>query len=374
LRVRAIARKEFLHVLRDSRSLVLALFIPVMLLTLFGWALSLDVNDVPTVVLDQSGTPQSRELLSHLDGSAYITFREYAASERELTAALDEGRALLAVTIPPGFAEDVLAGRTARIQVVADGSDANTAALAIGYAGSAAQQYGAKLAVERVYRGQAPHLAQAVDYRPLAWYNPALRSQNFIIPGLIALIMVVIAALLSSLTVAREWERGTMEQLISTPVRGPEIVIGKLIPYWIIGMLDVGIAMGLGYFLFDVPVRGNPILVLLMAGIFLLGALSIGMNASIVTKNQVLASQMALMVTYLPTMFLSGFVFALSNMPLPLQVVSYIVPARYFISLMRGVYLKGVGLDVVWPQALLLLAFAVLMFNSARLRFRKRLA
>jgi len=373
-RMGAVARKEFIHIRRDYRSLILALAIPLLLLSLFGWALSLDVNNVPTAVWDQSGTPESRELLSALDGSPYITITQYVDGYTALTDLINRGDARLAVVVPYNFARLVESGQGATLQVIADGSDANTGALALFYVQGAAQAYGAGVARELAARGLATALPPPFELRPRAWYNPTLRSQNFIIPGLIALIMVVIAALLTSLTVAREWERGTMEQLIATPVRSAELITGKLIPYWVIGMFDVVVAATLGYTVFHVPLRGSPLLVLAASAVFLLGALSMGMLASISFKSQVLASQIALIGTYLPTLFLSGFMFALSNMPLPLQWLSYIVPARYFLELMRSVYLKGAGLSLVGGHLLLLSAFSAAVFALSITRFRKRLA
>jgi ABC-2 type transport system permease protein len=373
-RLRAIARKEFIHVIRDARSLALAVLIPIFLLLLFGWALALDVDDVPTIVLDQSDTPESRDLLSYIGGGAYIRIVGYANNYDEIVSAIDRGAARAAVVIPREFADDVNAGRTAQVQVIADGSDSNTARLAIIYIENSAQMYGANAMVARAARSGAPIARAGIDYRPRVWYNPTLKSRNYIIPGLIALVMMVIAALLTSLTIAREWERGTMEQLISTPVRGPEIVVGKLIPYWLIGMLDVIIAMLMGCFVFGVPLRGNPVFVILMAAIFLVGALSIGLHCSISFKTQVLAAQMAILMTYLPTMFLAGFVFAIANMPKFHQTISYIVPARYFIALMRAVFLKGAGLEVIAPPALLLTVFSFIVFLTAVRKFKKKLA
>jgi ABC-2 type transport system permease protein len=214
---------------------------------------------------------------------------------------------------------------------------------------------------------------EAVDARPRMWFNPDMESRNYIVPGLIAVIMMVITALLTSLTVAREWERGTMEQLISTPVSAAELVTGKLIPYFVIGMVDVAIAVGMGQFLFRVPLRGSVPLLFGMAAVFLWGVLSLGLLISIVTKTQVLASQLAMMITYVPSFLLSGFVYSIANMPEPIQMVSYAVPARYFVALLRGIYLKGIGLEILGPQAALLGAFSVAMYAIAIAKFKKKL-
>jgi ABC-2 type transport system permease protein len=206
-----------------------------------------------------------------------------------------------------------------------------------------------------------------------SWYNPDLRSQNVLIPGIIALVMIVVAAMLTSVTIAREWETGTMEQLISTPLRGPELIVGKVIPYFIIGMADVALAVAMGKWIFDVPVVGNAGLLFAMAALFLTGALFFGLTLSIVMKSQTLANQAAIMAGFLPTLLLSGFVFAIENMPLPLQIITYIVPARYFIAILRGVYLKGIGLEILWTDALFLAVYSLIMITIANRKFRFKL-
>lgn len=372
-RIAAVARKEAIHVRRDPRSLAVAIAIPVVLLLLFGYALTLDVDRVPLIVWDQSGTAESRELISRFTGSRYFSLRGYADEYRDLQHAIDSGDALIALVVPRDFAREVEAGQAAEIQVIADGSDANTAMLALGYADAAAQAYSRAVAVEHISRMGMTPPREPVDARPRMWFNPDMESRNYIVPGLIAVIMMVITALLTSLTVAREWERGTMEQLISTPVSSAELVTGKLIPYFVIGMLDVAIAVAMGEFLFHVPLRGSVLLLFGMAAVFLWGVLSLGILISIVTKTQVLASQLAMMITYVPSFLLSGFVYSIANMPKPIQVVSYAVPARYFVALLRGIYLKGIGLEILGAQAVLLGAFSVAMYAIAITKFKKKL-
>ncbi len=260
-RLRAVARKEFLHILRDPRSLGMAVAIPMLLLVLFGYALTLDVDDVPTVVWDQSESQTSREFLSRFAGSPYFSIRGHIRNYRELERAIDTGDALVALVIPRDFAQRLGSGRPAGVQMIVDGSDSNTATIAMGYAEAIAQSYSQDVAVREVRRVGGPALWPPLDVRPRVWFNPDMESRNYIIPGLIAVIMMVIAALLTSLTVAREWERGSMEQLISTPVRGPELVLGKLLPYFAIGMLDVLLAVLMGRFVFAVPLRGSVILI-----------------------------------------------------------------------------------------------------------------
>lgn len=321
-RVRAVARKEFLHIIRDPRSLGMAIAIPMLMLILFGYALTVDVDNVPTVVWDQSGTQASRELLSRFDGSPYFSIVGYERDDEALQRAIDTRRALVALTIPSEFAQDVQAGRRAAVQMVVDGSDSNTATIAIGYAEAICRTYAQEVAIDSLRRLGGPDIRTPLEVRPRVWFNADMQSRNYIIPGLIAVIMMVIAALLTSLTVAREWERGTMEQLVSTPVKGAELILGKLIPYFAIGMFDVLLAVLMGQFLFQVPLRGNVALLFGMAAVFMAGALSMGMVISIATKSQLLASQVAMTATFLPAFLLSGFMVPIVNMPPPIRAVT----------------------------------------------------
>jgi ABC-2 type transport system permease protein len=373
-RVWAVARKETIHIVRDPRSLAVAIAIPMLMLLLFGYALTLDVDRVPLMIWDQSETGASRELISHFLGSRYFSLRAYARNYRELVRAIDSGEVLVVLVIPREFAKQVEAGRASEVQVIADASDANTATLALGYAEAATAAYSRELTVQQFRRMGITPPRPALDARARVWFNPDMESKNFIVPGLIAVIMMVIAALLTSLTIAREWERGTMEQLISTPIKGPELIAGKLIPYFALGMLDVLIAVAMGQFLFHVPLRGSALLLFGMASVFLIGALSLGILISVGMRTQLLASQVAMVATFLPAFLLSGFMYAIANMPWPIQLITYVVPARYFILLMRGIYLKGIGLEILGLEALFLAVFAVVTFTAANLMFRKKLA
>lgn len=372
-RLIAIARKEFLHVIRDWRSLFLAIAIPALLILLFGWALDMDLNKVPTVVWDQSGTPASRELLSLLGGSPYFDIRGGEDSYDAIEQDIERGRAILALIVPSDFADAVQGGRPTAVQVIVDGSDANTARLALGYVGIIGRMYNEQLRAVRLDRMGLGKLDAPISLDARAWYNPTLRSRNGLIPGIVAIVMVVIAAMLTSVTVAREWETGTMEQLISTPVRVPEILIGKVIPYFVIGMTDVTIAVVMGRLVFGVPIRGNAGLVFAVSAVFLTGALFFGLMLSVTLKTQVLANQAALLGSYLPTMLLSGFVFAIENMPPPIQAITYLFPGRYFIYMTRAIFLKGIGLEVLWGNALLLVAYAVLMILLAHKNLKLKL-
>lgn len=372
-RVWAVSRKESLHILRDPRSLAMAIAIPMLMLVLFGYALALDVDNVPMIVWDQSRSFASRDYIARFSGSRYFSVRDYVSSYGEVEQAIDTRRALIALVIPPDFAGALESLRPARIQVIVDGSDSNTATIAMGYLDALTLVYSRDILLSQMRRIAGTSLAQPVDFRPRVWFNEDLQSRNYIIPGLIAVIMMVIAALLTSLTVAREWEQGTMEQLISTPVKGHELILGKLLPHFAIGMIDVLLAVLMGEFLFQVPLRGNVALLFGMAAIFLAGSLSMGIFISIVTKNQLLASQLAMVLTFLPAFLLSGFMYAIINMPRPLQVITLIIPARYFVALLKGIYLKGVGLEVLGLQAALLTVFALVMMTLANIKFKKKL-
>ena len=373
LRVWAVARKEFIHVIRDPRSLGMGIAIPMLLLLLFGYALTLDVDNVPLVVWDQSESPASRQLVSGFLGSRYFLLRSYVHNYPEVEQAVDSGRALMALIIPRDFSGRIESGRLAPVQIIVDGSDSNTATIAMGYADVVALAYSQGVAVNTLRRTGGRMIQTPVDLRPRVWFNADMESKNYIIPGLIAVIMMVIAALLTSLTVAREWESGTMEQLISTPLKGSELILGKLLPYFAIGMLDVLLAVVMGQFLFRVPLRGNVALLFAMAAIFLAGALSLGMVISIVTKSQLLASQLAMVLTFLPSFLLSGFMYAISNMPHAIQFVTYLIPARYFVALLKGIYLKGIGLEILALEAGLLTVFGAAMVLFANLKFKKKL-
>jgi len=369
----AVARKELTHVLRDPRALGISIGLPMLLLLLFGVALTLDVDQVPMVVWDQSQTPASRALIADFSGSPYFSDMGAASSYRQIERQIDHNRALIALVVPVDFARRVASGRTAQVQAIVDGSDANTASIVVGYADAIVARYNQRLSLALAQRTLGRNLPLPLDLRSRVWFNTEMESKNFIVPGLIAVIMMLIAALLTSLTIAREWETGTMEQLISTPVKATELVLGKLTPYFVIGMIDMVVSVVLGRFLFHVPLRGDLGLLLLASTIFLVGSLAMGLEISVMTKNQLLASQVALMATFLPAFLLSGFMFPIENMPRVLQLVTYLVPARYFITVLRDLFLKGVGWSVVWGDIVFLAAFAALMLGIALKKFHKRL-
>ena len=369
-RLFAIAYKESLHLLRDWRSLALALAIPLLLVLIYGYALTFDLRHAPIVICDQSQSRESRELISLMTGTPYFDLVGDVATSDELAGYLMRGQAMLGLIIPRNFAQNIAAKRPASIQLLVDGSDANTSRLARGYAEAVTAIYANQVMVRAMGTARRPGQA---DLRPRSWYNPDLRSQNVLVPGIIALVMVVVAALLTSTTIAKEWESGSMEQLISTPVRADELIFGKVTPYFVIGMLDVAIAVVVGRLVFAVPIAGNAALLFALSALFLTGALFLGLFLSSALKSQVLANQLAILIGFMPTLILSGFVFAIANMPQPLQWLTYIVPARYFIVILRGVYLKGIGLEILWTQALFLAIYALIMLFLTRKKLVLRL-
>jgi ABC-2 type transport system permease protein len=372
-RIRAVARKEFLHVLRDPRSLIMGLALPMLLLFMFGYALTLDVDRVPLIVWDQSATPASRAFVERFAGSRYFELAATADNYRAIEEAIDERQALIALVVPSDFARDLKAGRPTAVQLLVDGSDSNTATIALGYAESIFAGYAGEVRREELQRRGEQTVPPPLAAEPRVWFNADMLSRNAIVPGLIAVIMMVIAALLTALTVAREWENGTMEQLIATPLTGPELIVGKLVPYFCIGVFDLALCVLVGRYVFDVPLRGNLALLLGLALIFLVVALSLGMLISILGKSQFVSSQFAMVATLLPAFLLSGFVFPIENMPGVLQMVTHVIPARYFVTILRGIYLKGVGPAVLWGEALLLALFGFAFLALAMRKFRKKI-
>jgi ABC-2 type transport system permease protein len=372
-RLKAIARKEFLHVLRDPRSLMMGIGMPMLLLFLFGYALTLDVDRVPLAVWDQAETAQSREFISRFSGSRYFELRLQASCYRAIEEAVDRREALIALVIPPDFDRLLFRGERAPVQTILDGSDPSTATIALGYAEATAAQFSRDIALKQIRRTGLQPRAPSLELKPRAWFNTDMVSRNFIFPGLIAVVMMIMAAILTSLCIAREWETGTMEQLIATPVTPLELIFGKLAPYFCIGVLDLILCVCVGEFVFDVPLRGSLGLLAALAMLFLFGALSFGILLSIITKSQLLGSQLAIITTVLPAFLLSGFIFPIENMPVPIQVVTRVISARYFVFILRGIYLKDVGLAVLWPEALFLGVFGTVVLAVAVGKFRKKI-
>lgn len=373
-RLIAVARKETLQIWRDPRSLAIALLMPLMQMLLLGYGVSLDIRHVPLCVRDQAHTQASRELVARFVASGWFAPQGELESERAGREAIDQGRCAGVVTIPVDFSRVLATTGVAQLQTVFDATDTNTTNIAIGYAqGVIAQTAAAFEARWAADHGVPPPAVGTVDFRPRVWYNEGLDSRNFIIPGVVAVILALVGAQLTSLTVAREWERGTMELLVSTPVEPMELMIGKLLPYFVIGMADAAICLVLAVAWFDVPFRGTLSTLFFTTSLFLAVVLSIGYYVSVAIRSQVGASQVALLLTMLPTTLLSGFAFPIEQMPVVVQGVTYLVSARYYVAILKAVFLKGAGVaELAMPILFLLVYAGVLVFLAAR-SFRKTL-
>jgi len=373
-RLKAVTKKELLHIVRDARSLYLALALPLVMLLLFGYALTLDVDRILTDVYDQDQTPQSRALIDAFRSSRYFQIQRDVQDYKTIERGIDQNTILLSIVIPKDYAKHLLAGDEASVQMLIDGSDSNTAGIAKGYAEAIVQTHAAGLRSNAQSQRGGQLQGVPVDARVRVWYNSDLKSKNFIVPGLIAVTMMIISSMLSSLTIAREWENGTMEQLLSTPVRPRELVLGKLLAYFALGFTDIIICLIVGVFIFQVPFRGNVWFLFFACCLYLFGALSWGIFISAGARTQLQAYQSGMLTSFLPGYMLSGFVYAIREMPKVIQVLSYLVPARYFVTILNGVFLKGVGFQVLWLEILMLGGYAGLVFVYASRRMRQKVA
>ena len=369
----AMARKEVVQILRDTRSLIIVVIMPVILVLLFGYGVNLDQKHLPIYVWDREGSQESQDLLKRFQASDYFEVIRVVNSYPELLRAIDDGRIRMALVIPWNFSQAVHDGGGTAVQALVDATDDNTANVAIGYAQAIVQGYSSQVQLEWLQqRGQA---AQPPPLRveTRTWYNEDLESSAFIIPGVLALVMSVIGAFLTSLTIAREWERGTMEQLVSTPVTPLEIMLGKLAPYFLIGMFDVVVCALLALYWFHVPFRGSFVALLISSALFMVVVLALGFFISVVAKNQLAASQMALLATFLPAFLLSGFLYAIEQMPVILQWITRILPARYYVSLLKKIFLKGTATSLLYADLIPLTIFALVLTVLATRSFHKRL-
>lgn len=373
-RLAAMAYKEALQVWRDPRSLGFALLMPLMQMTLLGYGVSLDVKGVPLCVYDEAQSQDSRQLVESFVASGWFTEVRPLGSERAIKAALNGTDCAGAVTLPVDFDRVLTTTGNAAVQVVFDATDTNTTNIAIGYAQGVIAQATADFEANwAAAHGVAPTAVGSIDLEPRVWFNEGLDSANFIIPGVVAMILALIGAQLTSLTVAREWERGTMEQLISTPVTALEVMLGKLVPYFLIGLFDAAFCLTAAVFWFEVPLRGNLVTLVAATALFTLVVLGIGYILSVRLKTQVGASQIALFVTMLPTLLLSGFIFPIDQMPQAIQIVTWLVYPRYFVTILRAVFLKGSSFaDLLLPLTVLAGFAAAIVIVAAR-AFRKRL-
>ena len=370
----AIGRKEFIQVRRDPRSLLIAVLLPLIQILLLGYGARLDADHIPVYVYDQEGSQNSQALLKHFQASRYFDVIKVVDNYPALVRAIDADRCKLGVIIPWDFSRRLDDAHRTQVQALVDGTDDNSAQLAVGYAQAVVGAYSDDIQLQWfALKGISQQATQplSVDYR--TWFNEELESKNFIIPGTIALVMALMGALLSSLTIAREWERGTMEQLIATPATAIEIMMGKLLPYFVIGLFDAALCTAFAVGWFAVPFRGSLGTLFFTTGLFLVVILGIGYMISVATKSQLGASQYALLVTLLPTSMLSGFAFPIDQMPAPIRAITYVVYSRYYVSALKGIFLAGSGVRDLAPEIAAMAVYAGVIVFFATRAFRKSL-
>ena len=372
-KVLSFIRKEFLQLRRDRRMLPMLFISPIVQLLLLGYAVDLDVREIPAVVCDLDRTAASRAFLAAYFHSGYFIEKGRADAPGAVDRFLDDGLASVAFVIPRGFGDDLAAGRTAPVQLIADGSESQSATVGLNYASLIAARFSQRVLVEAFEKAPAAGLRPVrLEAEVRVWYNPELRSRNFLVPGILGLVLMVMTLMLTSMAVVREKEMGTLEQLIVTPLRPREIILGKLLPFVAIGLIDVILIVSVAASLLRVPLRGSVLLLIVLALVFMLTTLGLGLFVSTISRNQQQAMLTAVFFM-LPMILLGGFVFPIENMPRFFQAVTYAIPIRYFFTIIRGIFLKGVGLPELWPEAAAMLAFGVGIFTLSVLRFRKKL-
>jgi ABC-2 type transport system permease protein len=369
-RLLAISEKEWIQIRRDWRSLILSLILPVLLLLLFAYALNMDVKNVRLAVCDQDKTSLSRKITAGLTNNEYLTLFYYLNDPRDIDRLMDQDVIQVALVFPPGFSAAYYAGKQSDLQLIVDGSDSTTATVASSYIRSIILDFNKQEKEQELAYLGLGSLSLPINIESRIWYNPELKSKNFIIPGIIVLIMAIISALITSLTISREWERGTMESLISTPLHRYEVYFGKLIPYIFIALFDVICTFALAYFVFKVPFKGSFVEFYLVAILFLIGTSSLGMMLSSATRSQVLSVQLAIIITYLPSFILSGYVFPILNMPDVVQAITYIIPAKYLMIYVKSLAMRGIGFSLLWIQILFLFLFALIVGLICLLKLR----
>ncbi len=372
-RLVAMARKEVLQIIRDPRSVAIVVAMPVIMMLAFGYGVSLDIKHIPVYVFDREGSRQSQDLLKRFQASEYFHVVQTVDNYPALVRAIDDGRCRFAIVVPSDFSRRLNAGGPVSVQALIDATDSNTANLAIGYSQAVVQAYSQKVQLDWLRRRGESGVRAPISVDARTWFNENLESMDNIVPGVVAIVMAVIGTFLTALTISREWERGTMEQLISTPVTALEIMLGKLAPYFVIGLLDTCLCALLGIWWFGVPFRGHWSVFFLSSTLFLLVVLSVGYFFSVVAKSQLAASQISLLATFLPAFLLSGFVYPIDQMPVVIQVITHILPARYYMAIIRNVFLKGSAITLLWRDLFSLALFAVILVLLATRAFKKKL-
>ena len=373
VRTWAVFRKELIHIRRDLPSLIQVILLPVMMLLLNGYALTFDLKDVPLAVYDQEQSQVSRNFLQGFRGTRYFKIDRNVFSYDEIARLINTRQVKLALVLPYDFSRSLKTGQTVRVQAIVDGTDANTANLIIGYLQGVVSTYSQNVIVDRLRLRGLNRLEIPIKNDPRIWFNEDLESRNFIVPGLIAIIMTMVGAFLTALCIIREKERGSFEGLMGTPLKKWELILGKLGPYFLVGMLDMLIAMAMGEFLFHVPLRGSVLLFIALTSIFILVVLGQGLLISVISHSQLEAYQTTMLTTFLPAFILSGAMFAIHQMPIFLQVASVFVPATYLVTISKGIYLKGIGLKILWPNALILALFAMAFLFIASRKLEKKI-
>ena len=347
---------------------------PAFVLFLFGFAINLDIKHIPLAVFDQDRSKDARELTESFIQSGYFDLKRRIFSEKQINPTMDKREVKAVLRIPPDFSKDINKVKNTPVQLIIDGSDNNTANIIMGYSNTIIQKFSRQMLGElllnkgMVFSAQLP----SVDLRPNIWYNPELKSSIFLIPGLIGMILMTIAVIRTSITIVREKERGTMESLLVTPIRPLELMIGKIIPYIVIAFISLALILFLSRFIFQVPFRGNLVTLLSLSGIFIAASLGIGLYISNVAETTQTAWLMGFLSSVLPALILSGFIFPLESMPYPIQLITYLFPIRYFLVILRGIILKGVGITILYPEALIIIIFALVMITFSALRFKKK--
>jgi ABC-2 type transport system permease protein len=373
-RIRAIAVKEVLQIWRDPHSLLIALLMPFTQMFLLGYGVTLDLKHLPVCTFDREASQNSQALLKHFAASRYFAMARNVAAYPALVDAIDRGDCKIAIVIPPDFSERLNDAHRATVQAILDATDDNTANIALGYALAVVSGYSAEVQLDALDRsGQQLRQVQPLTVQSRVWFNEDLESRNFIIPGVVAVIMALVGAQLTALTISREWERGTMELLISTPVKPGEVMVGKLLPYLVVGWIDAAFCLVLASWWFGVPFHGTIFTLFVTTSLFLIVVLGIGYLLSVLIRSQIGASQIALVVTMLPTMLLSGYVFPIDQMPQAIQDVSYIVYARYYVTIVKAIFLKGADIPALAVPTIFLLVYAAAVMALAARAFRKRL-
>ncbi len=367
LRLLGLIRKEFLQIRRDLSSIAIAFLLPIVLLIIFGYGVSLDAKHVHVGLVAENPGPETADFFSGLQRSEYFQ-PVYFSGQRAAQKALDQRRISAIVRLRSDFSRQLLNGHSAPIDVIVDGVDANTARLVSGYLQGVWAGW-----LQRRLDERAGGSAQAVLMQQRIWFNPAVRSRDYLVPGLIAVIMTLTGALLTAMVVAREWDRGTLEALLATPVSVGEVLTGKLVPYYLLGMGGMALAIGMAIFLFEVPLRGSLWVLFVTGSLFLLAALGMGLLISIIAQNQFVAGQMAIITTYLPAFILSGFIFDIDSMPVAVQTFTYLIAARYFVAILQTVFLAGDVWEVIVPNALALALMALVFLALAARRMPRRL-